>query len=294
VTRRAIVTGLARDCAPHLPEVLANLARCAALYDDAYFLFAVSDTQDQSRVMLEAWLAAGRRGEVLDFGKLEERLPRRTERIAWLRNACLDQLRTLPQAGWNHLVVADLDDVLARPLAEQPFARALDWLDAAPDRAAVFANAWPRYYDVWALRHQRWCPHDCWHRIWGRAAQESFEAAKFREVFRRQIEIPSDMAPIAVGSAFGGLGIYRLSRALGARYRGLDDGGREVSEHVAFNETIARAGGALHIFPALRVHAPAQHLYQPQDFALRWRWRMRALRLAALLRPPARHLARPA
>lgn len=288
--RRAIVTGLARDCAPHLPEVLANLGRWAALYDDSYFLFAVSDTHDDSRSLIEDWFAAGRRGEVLDFGRLEERLPRRTERIAWLRNACLDRVRALPQANWDHLVVADLDDVLARPMPPRPFVQAIDWLEASPERAAVFANAAPRYYDVWALRHPRWCPHDCWHRIWGRAAQESFEAAKFREVFRRQIEIPSGMAPIAVRSAFGGLAVYRLAWALGSRYRGLDEGGREVSEHVAFNEAIAAAGGALHIFPALRVQAPAQHLYQPQDFTLRWRLRMQALQLAARVRSPARQL----
>jgi hypothetical protein len=290
VKRRAIITGLARDCAAYLPEVLANLGRWAALYEDSYFLFAVSDSQDGSRMLLDHWLAAGRSGEVLELGCLEERLPRRTERIAWLRNACLDRVRASPQRDWDHLVVADLDDVLARPMPERPFAHAIDWLEASPQRAAVFANAAPRYYDVWALRHPRWCPHDVWHRIWGRAAEESFESAKFREVFRRQIEIPSDMAPIAVRSAFGGLAVYRLAQALRSSYRGLDEGGREVSEHVAFNEAIAAAGGALHIFPALRVHAPAQHLYQPQDFTLRWRLRMRALRFAAMVRPPARGL----
>lgn len=288
--RRAIVTGLARNCATYLPEVLANLGRWAALYGQAYFLFAVSDTHDDSRMVLEDWLAAGRSGEVLDFGCLEEQLPRRTERIAWLRNACLDRVRALPQGDWDHLVVADLDDVLAQPIAAQPFAQAIDWLEASPERAAVFASAAPRYYDVWALRHPRWCPHDCWHRIWGRNAPESFEAAKFREVFRRQIEIPLAMAPIAVRSAFGGLAVYRLSWALRSRYRGLDDSSREVSEHVAFNEAIADAGGTLHIFPALRVHAPAQHLYQAQDFKLRWRLRMQALQLAAVVRPPARQL----
>jgi hypothetical protein len=257
-------------------------------------LFAVSDTEDDSRALLEDWLSDHRQGEVLDFGVLGERLPRRTERIAWLRNACLDRLNLLPQAGWDHLVVTDLDDVLAAPITAAPFAQAIDWLDAAPGHAAVFASAVPRYYDVWALRHPRWCPHDCWHRIWGRSAEETFEAAKFREVFTRQIEIPPNTPPIAVRSAFGGLGIYRLSHALKARYRGLDEAGREVSEHVAFNEAIVAAGGELHIFPALQVQAPPQHLYQAQDFKLRWRLRMHAMRLAALLRPPARQLLRAA
>jgi hypothetical protein len=155
------------------------------------------------------------------------------------------------------------------------------------------ANAMPRYYDVWALRHERWCPDDCWHPIWGRPADETFEAAKFREVFTRQIEIPPPLSPIAVRSAFGGLAIYRLPAALAARYRGVDEGGRETSEHVAFNTAIGRAGGRLHIFPALQVHAPSQHLYQPSEFNWRWRMAMRARRMAETARPPWRRMLVP-
>ena len=109
---------------------------------------------------------------------------------------------------------------------------------------------------------------DCWHPIWGRAAEETFEAAKFREVFARQIEIPAALPPIAVRSAFGGLGIYRLSAALAARYCGLDDAGREVSEHVAFNEAIARSGGAaLHFSAPPGARAPSSTSIGPPSSA---------------------------
>jgi hypothetical protein len=230
---------------------------------------------------------------VIDLGVLADRLPRRTERIAYARNACLDEIRRSDWAGYDHLVMADLDDVLAFPTRADGFAEAVRWLDGSPARAAVLANAAPRYYDVWALRHDRWCPQDCWHPIWGRAAKESFEAAKFREVFARQIEIPAALPPIAVRSAFGGLGIYRLSAALAARYCGLDGAGREVSEHVAFNEAIARSGGELCIFPPLQVRAPEQHLYRSSEFSRRWRLAMLARRAAETLRPPWRRFFPP-
>lgn len=287
---RAVFTGLVRNCAPYLPRVLVNLGRFGGCYRETAFLFLISDTTDDSSDILQRWLTDGRRGKVIDFGVLAERLPRRTERVAYLRNACIDEIRLSAWAGYDHLVVADLDDVLASPLAIEGFAQAIDWLEGAPTRAAVFANATPRYYDVWALRHDRWCPRDCWHPIWGRSADETFEAAKFREVFSRQIEIPADLPPIAVQSAFGGLGIYRMPVALAARYCGLDAAGSEVSEHVAFNETIARAGSELHIFPPLRVQAPPDHLYQAAAFSLRWRLLMHARRLADWLRPPWRRL----
>jgi hypothetical protein len=289
--RRAVFAGVARDCAAHLPAVLENLERFAALYDEAAFHFVLSDTRDDSRSILERWLAErGRRGRVLDLGVLDERLPQRTQRIAHARNTGLDDIGQSDWASYDHLVVADLDDVLAFPMAADGFAQAATWLDGAPARAGVLANAFPRYYDVWALRHEQWCPHDCWHPIWGRPVDEAFEAAKFREVFTRQIAIPPTLAPIAVQSAFGGLGIYRMGFALAARYRGVDTSGREASEHVAFNTAITAAGGQLHIFPALQVRAPQQHLYQPTEFKFRWRMAMLARRAAELVQPPWRQL----
>jgi hypothetical protein len=291
--KRVVFAGVARNCAIHLPRVLENLGRFAASYSQASFVFAVSDTSDDSLSILERWLADGRRGKAIDLGTLAERLPKRTERIAHARNTCLDEIRRSEWAGYDHLVMADLDDVLASPMSADDFAQAAGWLDGGPSRAAVFANATPRYYDVWALRHDRWCPRDCWRPIWGRPAEESFEAAKFREVFARQIRISAGLPPIAVQSAFGGLGIYRMSFALGARYCGLDDAGQETSEHVAFNQAIVRSGGELCIFPPLSVCAPQQHLYQAVEFKRRWRWTMLVRRLDEWLRPPWQKLFLP-
>jgi hypothetical protein len=287
---RAVFTGVARDCARHLPRVLENLDRRARIYERSRFVFVVSDCIDDTAKILGAWLRDGDRdGTLIDLGTLVPALPRRTERIAHARNAGLEAIAGGAAFG-DHLVVVDLDDVLVRPVSGEGFRTAVAWLDGAPSRAAVFANAMPRYYDVWALRHDRWCPGDCWHPIWGRHAGESFEAAKFREVFARQIVLPPDLPPVAVRSAFGGLGIYRLPIALQARYGGIDAQGREVSEHVAFNAAIHAAGGTLHIVPALQVHAPEQHLYRDEEFTWPWRLRMQAQRLLEHGRPPWRRL----
>lgn len=290
----AVFMGVARDCARHLPAVLENIDRFAGLYDRARFVFVVSDCRDDTAERLRRWLGErGRDGTLIDLGMLEPSLPRRTERIARARNEGLEEVARRAD-GFDHLVVADLDDVLARPVPIEGFRAAVAWLDGDPSRAAVFAGATPRYYDVWALRHDRWCPDDCWHPIWGRPDGESFEAAKFREVFARQVALPADLPPVAVRSAFGGLGIYRLPFALAARYRGVDSQDRDVSEHVAFNAAILAAGGALFVVPALQVHAPRQHLYQAHEFGWPWRLRMCARRLAERMRPPWRRWFTPA
>lgn len=293
VTRRspdsAVFVGAARNCARWLPAVLDNLSRLSQLYARSAFLFAVSDATDSTAALLRSWMA-GRAGKVIDLGDLAKRIGPRTERIAHVRNACLDEIRNSSWSGYDRLVTADMDDVLAVPVDAEAYARASAWLAAAADRAAVFASAAPRYYDIWALRHPTWCPHDCWHRIWGRPVRESFEAAKFREVFTRQIVLPRPLPPIEVRSAFGGLGVYRMSYALNSAYVGLDGQGRETSEHVAFNETIGRAGGRLYVFPDLQVRAPQQHLYNAADFGFRWRVAMRLRETVERHRPAWRRL----
>jgi hypothetical protein len=290
--QRAVIAGVARNCARHLPAVLDNLDRLASLYAETRFIFAVSDSSDGTLDLLESWLALGHNGRVLDLGDLEPAIRIRSQRIAVARNACLDEIRGSPSATCDHLIVADLDDVMACRLDLAAFRQAAEWLNAAAERAGVFANSAPRYYDLWALRHDTWCPADVWHAIWGRKPAEAFEAAKIREVFDRQIRIPSDWPPIAVRSAFGGLGIYKMSAALAGAYCGIDAEGRPVSEHVALNRAVSEASGQLHIYPSLMIQAPPEHLYSPREFSWPWRLAMLCRRILEFRSPPKHALLR--
>lgn len=286
---RLAVIAAARDCEPHLPAALGNLAALSSRYHEAHFVFAVSDCRDRTEERLKQWLGQGRTGTVLQLGALETSIQARTMRIAAARNACLEALQ--PRAGdFDHLLVADLDDVLGGTVSCDAFGRAATWLDEAGERVAVTANCLPRYYDTWALRHERWCPYDVWQPIWNRPADCSFEEALFREVFRRQIVLPAHLPPIPVLSAFGGLALYKARPALNARYQGADQTGRPVCEHVAFNQTVTRSGGRMFIFPSLQVQAGAGHLYDPAQFPKRWKIRMRGRRLMDSVLPPWRRI----
>ena len=158
----AVFAGVMRNGGPWLPGVLGNLERLAGLYAEVAFVFVVSDTTDGSLLLLEQWLTTGRSGKAIDLGDLEPKLPLRTERIAFARNAYLDAVRASAWSDFDHLVVADLDDVMAMPVAIDGYKQATDWLDDGATRAAVFAGAAPKYYDIWALRHDAWCPGDCY------------------------------------------------------------------------------------------------------------------------------------
>ena len=143
---------------------------------------------------------------------------------------------------------------------------------APPDWGGIFANQRQAYYDIWALRHRKWCPEDCWQQV-GR----SQPVGRFRRFFspmrgvpgveaveryvgRRQVRIAPEHGPIEVDSAFGGFGVYRTSFLCNAWYSGRDAAGREVCDHVHFNSCVRRAGGKLYIIPALLNDAPAEHL----------------------------------
>jgi hypothetical protein len=289
-SRRVAVLAVARNCARHLPAALHNLAALTSGYRDARFVFGVSDSTDDTAARLEEWLGRTRRGKVLHLGVLEDALPVRPVRIAAARNACLQELRRCGET-FDHLLVTDLDDVLAEPVSVDAFRWAADWLDASGERVAVTANATPRYYDTWALRHERWCPYDVWQTIEGRPENCSFEAAHVREVFRRQIVLPPHAPPIPVQSAFGGLGLYKAPRALTAEYRGTDASGRPACEHVAFNRAVTADGGRIYIFPSLLVQAPAEHLFDPSQYRLRLRMAMRGAHLLERCLPPWRRYA---
>jgi hypothetical protein len=263
--RRGAFVGIARNCAPHLGAVLKNLAQLSSLYDEATFVFVVSDSSDDTVSMLARWISAGRAGRVIDLGNLEKDLPRRTERLAFARNAYLDELRR-SKADYDHLIVVDLDDVLVPPVSAADFEKALKWLDAVPAKAAVFANARPRYYDLWALRHPFWLPHDCWQRVHFREAGEQTVELEIREVYGKMIKIRRSDRPVRVLSAFGGIAVYRLGLALKGRYVGIDALDRETCEHVAFNQSVREAGGQLYIYPPLMVEAPTEHSYEARRF----------------------------
>lgn len=262
--RRAVFMGVARNCAAYLPGVLSNLSRLESAYQAVRYVFAVGESDDDTLQILQTWVSGGRQGHVIDTAHLERDESKRTVRIAMARNACMSLLRDRYH-DFDHLVTFDLDNVLSEPVCGTAFARASRWLDASEARAGVFANAVPQYYDLWALRHPHWCPDDVWQAIWNRHSWCSFELAKFRHVYSRQVRIAQDQAPIAVTSAFGGLSIYKMRFVTTATYCGLDTNGREQAEHVEFNRSVLDRGGGLFVLPSLVVRAPREHLFDPVD-----------------------------
>jgi glycosyltransferase involved in cell wall biosynthesis len=249
--RSAVIVGCARNCEPFLPTVLQNVTTIATLYSQAAFVLVENDSTDNTREILQKWLNKRGCSHLICLNELAAHETRRTARLAIARNSYMEvvlQSRNLAQ--FDHLIVIDFDDANANVISVESLMAAIRFLDSAKQNAAVFANQLP-YYDIWALRHDVWCPENCWREIENRPAYLARHRAVERYVKRRQVNIPPNTPAVAVRSAFGGLGIYKLDFVRAARYVGLLPDGSEICEHVAFNEAIVRAGGVLYIFPKL-------------------------------------------
>jgi len=267
--RELLVLGCAQNCAHQLPAVIANVTRLQGLFAASEVLVLENDSTDTTADLLRGWTRQSPGVQAFSLPGLNQRLPHKTERLAHLRNAGLawwrQRQRFHPQAL---LLVLDLDEVNAEPWDLGVFSQVLRWFAARPQAAGVFANQRHLYYDLWALRHPSLCPDDLWERqLEMHLQQPQLSDAELLEAVlkRRQLRFSPDAAPIAVDSAFGGLGFYsgawlqRLPEVAyaGSRCRWIhkDQGPRlirwQCAEHVAFHSQLRRAGAELWIHPAL-------------------------------------------
>jgi hypothetical protein len=260
--RTVVIVGCARDCEAFLPKVLQNVSRIANLYSHAAFVFVENDSKDNTRQILQRWLSERESSFLVCLNGLAAREKRRTARLAIARNAYMEAMHYHHLANLDHLLVVDFDIVNTDLISEDSIVEAIKFLDSSSQNAAVFANQLP-YYDIWALRHDVWCPDDCWVEIENRPAYFARHRAIERYVTSRQITISPDTPPVAVRSAFGGLGIYKLNFVRAARYVGLRPDGFEICEHVAFNEAAVQKGGILYIYPRLLNRPPPEHMHPP-------------------------------
>jgi FkbM family methyltransferase len=249
--KRIVFAGLCRDVAAYLPPVLGNIERIAGSFLDWAAIIIENDSQDQTKSILRQWSAGtNAKARIVELDGLGREFPMKTERLAYARNRCLEEIERSELSAFDYLVVIDMDFPNAVPLRVQSFVEAVSFLEEREDVAGVFANSVPLYYDVWALREKNWCNNDCWAEA--RAARESIgaEAARQQFVRARQVFVDPEREPIEVDSAFGGLAIYKLPVALKSSYLGSEDG-IKICEHVFFNRGIRELGYRLFILPSL-------------------------------------------
>jgi len=264
-----LVLGCAQSCAVALPAVIANISRLRRLFVASQVLILENDSSDATLALLRQWCQHDPGTHVGSLPGLNDQLPIKTERLAHLRNGGMDWMR---QRGLLRdsalLLVLDCDEVNAEPWDLQAFTEVLAWFAAQPQAAGVFANQRGLYYDLWALRHPRYGPDDLWERQFALHLQQpqlSDQQLLEAVLQTRRFRLAEQAQPMAVDSAFGGLGFYRgswLRRLPQAAYVGSRScwvGAAaearlirwQCAEHVAFHAHLRSAGAQLWIHPRL-------------------------------------------
>ena len=206
----------------------------------------------------------------------------RTVILAWGRNTLLKYINT-HFSDYDYIIMTDLDDVLKgfKPkMVQKEFEKDLSKWDV------LTANCIGPYYDIYALRakkNQIWdldIQYDCWDMInhstklgFNRGLSTLIHVGNFQKV------IPINEKLIKVDSAFGGMGIYKMSIVKNCVYNGFTEScsckeylnkenhfkmGKCLAttcEHVSFHKQIReKNNGRIFICPSLLVYAEPQHI----------------------------------
>ncbi|MDA7448571.1 glycosyltransferase family 2 protein [Planktomarina temperata] len=243
-----LFVGVARNCEDFIEPTISKVEDCFAGFSAKEWLIVESDSTDKTLSVLEK-LKSDFIINVIAMGNLADQYYLRTERLALCRNRYLSEITSNPRYNnYDYVVVLDMDGVnidLTREAIETCWGLEVEW-------DACFANQLAPYYDIWALRHEYWMPHDVFQEIrfleW---LGLSTKKANKNALFNRMVTIDKNHPVIKVSSAFGGFGLYKKELLHNGRYCGVNARGEEVCEHVAFHEDLNSKGANLYIVPSL-------------------------------------------
>jgi hypothetical protein len=243
---RIAFLGTARNCAKALPASISKLRELGALFGQAEIHVYENDSSDDTGRLLDQWAGEGVLHAIREQG-IAERMPLRTERLAYGRNRLLDAV--LARQRWDYICWADLDGLVGDRFSTAGFLSNFQ-NEAAWD--AVFPLSWPLYYDIWALREDQICPDDY---VWDGAHRlnAALHAGKEIHAATQQLAPGRVAGWLPVRSAFGGFGLYKAALAGRGRYTGLHQG-REICEHVPYHAALLAAGARLYLNPQCITH----------------------------------------
>lgn len=257
------IAGCARDCAD---VVAGNILALLDLEQNDWckevtVFVAENDSKDNTRGIISQIAEQDSRVIPIFLEDLDERIPIREARIAFCRDRLLTEISNITMDGLYIPIDLDLD--IANSLQAYSFVQTCQ-LVASQSVSGVFPSSTPYYYDIHALREREWCPGSCWREIQDTQARGSLWTliTYIRYVSSRQRphERLQTQGLIPIDSAFGGVGVYSLSKVLnsGARYESpeLEKGELNICEHVVFNRFL----DGLFINPAWVIAAPEEHI----------------------------------
>jgi hypothetical protein len=246
--KKALVVGTVRNAQNNvIPDLLRIMEALEATLPTACFVVE-SDSSDETVKRLSEQAKIDPRFKFISLGNLAPTLPDRIDRLRYCRNEYVKAIRSIYEYQDRDLIiVADLDGI-NKKISEDSFKAALE---SEFEWDVLTANQAGPYYDILALRHPLWSPNNWTHELEWRAARIGKTKAIRHSLTDRMIRIPADSAPIAVDSAFGGLGIYRRWIFENFDYSKESQDDDSTNEHVSLSNKAKEAGANIYIHPGL-------------------------------------------
>lgn len=257
--KKFLIVGTVKNCSKTLFNTINCIDKAFSKTLKYKFFLVESDSTDNTSEILRNLKKKRKDFDFESCGFLKYKLPNRTERIAYCRNKYLNYLFKNSIYKWvDYLVVADFDGVCSS-LNERNLSSC--WEHDGWD--VMTSNNKGLYYDIYALRHDIWSPNNCWEykKALIEIGYNHFDAER-QAVKGRMIKINPNAELIKVNSAFGGLAIYKkIAIPRDALYKGKDNNGQLICEHVIFNSFITSIGGNIYINPQLIIgESPKEHV----------------------------------
>ena len=270
---KTVFAGCAKDCEKHLPTVLDNIDQYSKIFKKSSKIIVENGSTDRTKEILKQ---IRNNDDIIIFRDDFNQFKQRGTRLALARNLIIEQIKENKAfRNFDLLIVLDLDDRNKFKIENHNFIKALNFLYSKNDIAAVFANQPGDYFDIWTLRDNLYSKNDFWCEALRYASsklnsydpitRETLSDLKQNFLDKNKLSFNSNSPPYKVKSAFGGFGIYKISKILENKnkyvgeqefsIRFLDGIEKKVyyqkCEHVNFNLGFYEMGLNLYILPYL-------------------------------------------
>jgi glycosyltransferase involved in cell wall biosynthesis len=269
-----VIIGAARNIESKLPNTLEQINRIVPLWKEAAVVIAENGSTDSTKQILQDYKSsASHRTDILTLDSTANQIQARTARLAHVRTKLLEHVHTY-FPSFDYILMVDLDGIL-----DGFNVNSLKTAFNHQGWDALFANTKTAYYDIWALRSKiMGIEFDCWDLIQHMRLQMGADIASAKAIAVKPfpITLPRTAQLSPVESAFGGLGLYRLSKTIGCSYNGLTTTCScssyipdlkpgtcrpDTCEHVSFHkDMIDKYGAKLFIIPSIQVNSQEEHL----------------------------------
>jgi hypothetical protein len=242
-----LIAGTARDVGHCIKKEIKHLITCAKEFKTTQVLIIESDSSDDTVACLNLLNQEFPQVDFVSLGQLSSSIPSRTQRLSYCRNQIVQAARSQPKyQSVDFIMLADLDgvnDLLSYEKISQCWEVQEDW-------DVICANQQNYYYDVWALRHPFWNPHNYLEQYQELLPWMGEHQAHQISLAVKQIKLSPTAPLIPVDSAFGGLGIYKKEAYISSEY-GFIPGNVDEVDHAPFHHRLTSQGYKIYINPAL-------------------------------------------